>query len=73
MPRGIVKWFNENKGTGVIRSETGEELPVHFADLVGEGFKTLDEGETVEFEKAEGEKGPRAVKVSVLKTKTIND
>ena len=63
MTVGTVKWFNESKGYGVIESEDGEDFFVHFSEIQGEGFKTLNEGQNVEFEKSMGQKGPQASKV----------
>jgi len=63
MTAGTVKWFNESKGYGFIESEDGEDCFVHFSEIQGEGFKTLNEGQSVEFEKSMGQKGPQASKV----------
>ena len=63
MTVGEVKWFNESKGFGFIESEDGEDCFVHFSEIQGEGFKTLNEGQDVEFEKSMGQKGPQATKV----------
>lgn len=64
MPQGQVKWFNDSKGYGFITPSDGSsDLFVHHSDVQMEGFKTLSEGQTVEFEVTEGEKGPRAVNV----------
>ena len=63
MPKGTVKWFNNQKGYGFIASETGTDVFVHHSAIQGEGYKTLNEGETVEFEIGEGKKGPQAEKV----------
>jgi CspA family cold shock protein len=63
MTVGTVKWFNEGKGYGFIESEDGEDCFVHFSEIQGEGFKTLNEGQNVEFEKSMGQKGPQASKV----------
>ena len=63
MTIGTVKWFNEGKGYGFIESEDGEDCFVHFSEIQGEGFKTLNEGQNVEFEKSMGQKGPQASKV----------
>ncbi|MEA3396102.1 MAG: cold-shock protein [Chloroflexota bacterium] len=61
---GTVKWFNEKKGYGFITPENGEsDVFVHFTDLTGSGFKTLNEGEQVEFEIAQSDRGPKAVNV----------
>jgi CspA family cold shock protein len=63
MVKGKVKWFNENKGYGFIEQEGGPDVFVHFSAIQMEGFKTLAEGEEVEFEVTEGEKGPQAANV----------
>ena len=63
MTAGTVKWFNESKGYGFIESEDGEDCFVHFSEIQGEGFKTLNEGQSVKFEKPMGKKGPQASKV----------
>ena len=63
MTAGTVKWFNEGKGYGFIESEDGEDCFVHFSEIQGEGFKTLNEGQNVEFEKSMGQKGLQASKV----------
>ncbi len=61
--RGTVKWFNDNKGFGFITQEEGPEVFVHFSEIQGEGFKTLNEGDEVEFDLVEGERGPKATNV----------
>ena len=63
MAKGTVKWFNNTKGYGFITSEDGTDCFVHHADIEGEGFKSLAEGDSVEFEATEGPKGPKAVSV----------
>ena len=63
MTVGTVKWFNESKGFGFIESEDGEDCFVHFSEIQGEGFKTLNEGQNVEFEKSMGQKALQASKV----------
>ncbi len=63
MPTGTVKWFNEKKGYGFISQEEGPDVFVHFSSIEDEGFKTLKEGESVEFEVEEDVKGMKAVKV----------
>ncbi|MCE5327515.1 MAG: cold-shock protein [Planctomycetaceae bacterium] len=63
MASGTVKWFNNTKGYGFITTEEGKDVFVHYNDIVGDGFKTLDEGQGVEFEVEEGSKGPKAVNV----------
>lgn len=60
---GTVKWFNESKGFGFIAQESGADVFVHFRAIVGEGFKTLAEGQKVEFEVVDGEKGLQAENV----------
>ncbi len=63
MAVGTVKWFNESKGYGFIESESGKDLFVHFSEIQGDGFKTLAEGQAVEFEEGMGQKGPQATQV----------
>jgi CspA family cold shock protein len=63
LPKGKVKWFNNRKGYGFIEQEDGEDVFVHFSALQEEGFKSLTEGEEVEFEIVEGPKGPQAANV----------
>jgi len=63
MPSGKVKWFNETKGFGFVTMDDGTDAFVHYSDIQGDGFKTLVEGEEVEFEVTEGPKGPKAVNV----------
>jgi CspA family cold shock protein len=60
---GTVKWFNDRKGFGFIRVEGEQDVFVHYSALQGEGFKTLKEGESVEFDLVEGAKGPQAANV----------
>ncbi|MEA3423374.1 MAG: cold-shock protein [Bacillota bacterium] len=66
MEKGTVKWFNSEKGYGFITVDDGEDIFVHFSAIEADGFKTLDEGQRVEFEIIEGDKGPQASKVSKL-------
>jgi CspA family cold shock protein len=61
--KGTVKWFNNAKGYGFIQRESGEDLFVHFKSIIGDGFKSLDEGDAVEYVVAEGEKGLQAQEV----------
>ena len=63
MQRGIVKWFNGEKGYGFIECEDGEGVFVHFTGIQSDGFRTLEEGETVTFEIVEGNRGPQAANV----------
>ncbi|HET6427822.1 MAG TPA: cold-shock protein [Phycisphaerae bacterium] len=63
MASGKVKWFNESKGFGFITSDDGTDAFVHYSDINGDGFKTLAEGDEVEFEVTQGPKGPKAVNV----------
>ncbi|HEY2954888.1 MAG TPA: cold shock domain-containing protein [Candidatus Eisenbacteria bacterium] len=64
MARGTVKWFNDQKGYGFITSEGREEVFVHHASIQGQGFRTLHEGEQVEFEIKTGERGAEAAHVT---------
>ena len=63
MQQGTVKWFNAKKGYGFISDEEGKDVFVHFSALSMDGFKELKDGERVEFEVVEGEKGPQAANV----------
>ncbi|WP_042683302.1 cold-shock protein [Anaerosalibacter massiliensis] len=66
MVNGTVKWFNATKGYGFISTEDGEDVFVHYSAIEEDGFKTLEEGQQVEFEIVEGEKGPQATNVKKL-------
>jgi len=63
---GKVKWFSNAKGYGFIERESGEDVFVHFSALQGDGFKSLDEGQKVQFDVTQGEKGPQAANVVKL-------
>ena len=67
MSKGTVKWFNNQKGYGFISDEEGNDVFVHYTGLNMEGFKTLEEGQAVEFEMINGSKGPQATNVTKLK------
>ncbi len=66
MEKGTVKWFNESKGFGFITRESGEEVFVHYKEIVGSGFKTLKEADTVQFEVEKGMKGLQARSVKKI-------
>ena len=63
---GRVKWFDEKKGFGFIEREDGDDVFVHFRAIKNEGFKTLAEGQEVEFDVEQGQKGPQAANVTIL-------
>ncbi len=63
MLQGKVKWFNESKGFGFIEQDNGDDVFVHYTAIAGDGFKTLGEGDSVEFEIVDGPKGPAAANV----------
>ena len=64
--KGTVKWFNDQKGYGFISDEEGNDVFVHYSGLDMEGFKTVKEGQAVEFDVVDGAKGPQAANVSAL-------
>ena len=66
MAKGRVKWFNEQKGFGFISRDSGNDVFVHFSAIKRDGFKSLDEGDEVEFEVSQGPKGLQATNVVVL-------
>ncbi|MEE2731744.1 MAG: cold-shock protein [Pseudomonadota bacterium] len=63
---GKVKWFNESKGFGFIEQDNGPDVFVHFSAISGSGFRTLAEGQRVQFSVAQGQKGPQAENVQVV-------
>ncbi|MGR9044296.1 MAG: cold-shock protein [Gammaproteobacteria bacterium] len=63
---GTVKWFNANKGFGFIRQDSGPDVFVHFSNINDSGFKSLNEGQRVQFTIAQGQKGPQAENVTAL-------
>lgn len=63
MPKGVVKWFNEQKGFGFIEKDEGGDVFVHFSAIQSSGFKTLNEGQRVSFDVKQGQKGPSAENV----------
>ena len=65
--QGTCKWFNTQKGYGFISDEQGNDVFVHYSGLNMDGFKSLDEGASVEFEVVDGAKGPQATNVTVVK------
>jgi cold shock protein len=66
MTVGTVKWFNAEKGFGFIAPESGEDVFVHFSAIQSTGYRSLDEGQTVEFDITQGQKGPQAANVRSL-------
>lgn len=64
MPQGVVKWFSNQKGYGFITQDDGKDVFVHFSAVQGEGFKTLEEGQRVQFEITQGPKGEQATNVT---------
>ncbi len=66
--KGKIKWFSDAKGYGFIEREEGEDVFVHFSAIAGEGFRTLSEGQEVEFDVVQGEKGPQAENVTLVQS-----
>ncbi|TDL94216.1 MULTISPECIES: cold-shock protein [Macrococcus] len=66
MTQGTVKWFNAEKGFGFISVEGGDDVFAHFSAIQGEGYKTLEEGQAVEFDIEEGQRGPQAANIVKL-------
>lgn len=67
MSKGTVKWFSNSKGYGFISDENGKDVFVHYSGLNMEGYKNLEENQKVEFDVVDGEKGPQATNVTVIK------
>lgn len=67
MMQGTVKWFNSEKGYGFISAENGTDVFAHFSEIQTDGFKKLEDGQTVTFEIKEGQKGPQAANITVVK------
>ncbi len=63
---GTVKWFNNSKGYGFIEQEDGPDVFIHYSSITGEGYRSLNEGQQVEFDIEEGPKGPQAANVTLL-------
>lgn len=66
MSKGTVKWFNNQKGYGFISDEEGKDVFVHYSGIAMEGFRSLEEGQEVEYDIVDGEKGPQAINVNKL-------
>jgi CspA family cold shock protein len=66
MAQGIVKWFNDAKGFGFIQQDNGPDVFAHFSAIAGDGFKSLAEGQRVEFDVIEGQKGPQAANITKI-------
>jgi CspA family cold shock protein len=66
MTQGTVKWFNGEKGYGFVTQDEGEDVFVHYSEIQGDGYRSLNEGDRVEFELAQGKKGLQATKVKRL-------
>ena len=66
MNNGTVKWFNSEKGFGFIERENGNDVFVHFSNIVGEGYKSLEDGQSVDFDIVDGQRGEQATNVVVI-------
>jgi CspA family cold shock protein len=64
--QGTVKWFSNQKGYGFIQRDSGEDIFVHFSNITGTGYKSLEEGQRVQFSITQGDKGPKAVNVETI-------
>lgn len=64
---GTVKWFNSSKGYGFIQRESGDDVFVHYQSIIGDGYRSLEEGQKVLFEVTQGQKGPQAKDVEIVK------
>ncbi len=67
MMNGTVKWFNADKGFGFITGDDGKDVFAHFSQINSDGFKTLDEGQKVSYEVAQGPKGPQAENITIVR------
>ena len=70
---GTVKWFNDSKGSGFISRDSGDDVFVHYSDIQGGGFRSLREGQKVEFSVEQGDKGPKAANVNPLDSDDVAD
>lgn len=66
MKTGVVKWFNEEKGYGFIAGNDGTDVFVHFSDIVADGFRTLSEGQNVQYDEQDTDRGVKAIEVKVI-------
>jgi len=71
--KGIIKWFNNSKGYGFIGCEAGPDVFVHYSGILGEGYRTLKEGDFVEFDIVQGSKGPQAASLQKLANHKPNE
>jgi len=73
MAQGKVKWFSNKKGYGFVTKEDGTDIFVHFSGIIAEGYKSLKEGDSVEFEVTQGPKGEQAAEVKVLTSVSVKE
>ncbi len=73
MAKGRVKWFNERKGYGFISQDVGDDVFVHYSAIDGTGFKSLQEGQVVEFDIVQGQRGPQATNVVIIRDDEYDD